>query len=180
MAEINQPGSASKSKRTFCIKRSTRVDLTPMVDLGFILITFFIFTSTLSELKVMNIVNPNDKDTSINDPVCASCALTILLGKTNQVYYYEGLPENATFIPTSYHATGLRKLMTEKKYATMQKRGADEMVVIIKPGKQSQFKNLVDVMDECAISEVKKYYIDELSLDDENKMRNIEALKIFQ
>src|ERR1700680_5145674 len=72
-------------------KLSTRVDLTPMVDLGFLLITFFIFTTTLAEPTSMNLAMPKDTDKpdEINK-VKESGSLTLMLGKSNIIYYYFG------------------------------------------------------------------------------------------
>lgn len=92
MAEIETKRSAEKKKRFN--KKSTRVDLTPMVDLGFLLLTFFVFTTTLSEAKAMDLVMPYDKVDTARDPVCESCVLTVVLDKGNKIKYYEGAAEN--------------------------------------------------------------------------------------
>ena len=68
MAEIETKRSSEKKKRFN--KKSTRVDLTPMVDLGFLLLTFFVFTATLTDAKAMDLMMPYDKVTDINDDVC--------------------------------------------------------------------------------------------------------------
>jgi biopolymer transport protein ExbD len=163
MAEINNQPSQKKHKRTQCEKKSTKVDLTPMVDLGFILITFFIFTSALTDPKAMNLLVPNDNDTSRNDQICETCALTFILGDNNKLYYYEGKEEGAVFKTTDYSSKGIRQLITNKKKLVRDKFAEDRTVVIIKPTATSSFKNLIDLIDECNISVVKRYYIDEIS-----------------
>src|ERR1700712_4093532 len=91
MAELDTSGGGHKKgpgvKKQ--VKKSTRVDLTPMVDLGFLLITFFVFTTTMSQATAMNMNEPKDsKDDQVK--VKESGAMTILLGKADQVYYYFG------------------------------------------------------------------------------------------
>lgn len=168
MAEINNQPEKQK-QQTVCNKKSTRVDLTPMVDLGFILVTFFVFTAALNESKAMNLLLPNDNNPAINDDICESCALTFILSKNNIVHYYEGSEKNASYKMTDYSSNGIRQNIIDKRKWVIQKRGKDELIIIVKPGKESSFKNLVDVVDECNITVVKRYYLAELSAG-ENKM----------
>ncbi len=173
MAEINNQPSQQKHQRTTCTKKSTKVDLTPMVDLGFILITFFVFTAALSQPVAMNMVVPNDMDSTITDNLCETCVLTVLLGKDNRIWYYEGKEENAVYASTNYSANGIRNLLQQKKKNVFQKKGSDEFVLIIKPTAMASFKNLVDIVDECSINIVKRYYIDEPTVRDINKATEI-------
>ena len=87
MAEITNNSKQIKGKRL--IRKSTRVDLTPMVDLGFLLITFFVFTTTMSSVKAMAMVSPKDNTTKTDD-LCESCVITILAAANNKLFYYEG------------------------------------------------------------------------------------------
>ena len=132
-------------------KLSTRVDLTPMVDLGFLLITFFVFTTTMSQLTAMNMNEPKDeKDKEMK--VKNSGAMTILLGKGNQVYYYYGQLDPNT-ISEQFKSTNfkdIRKLILDKKVATP----IDDLMYIIKSDKSSTFKNAIDILDEMVISAV--------------------------
>ena len=95
MAEITNNQKQLKGKRL--LKKSTRVDLTPMVDLGFLLITFFVFTTTMSTTKAMGMITPNDNDTSTTDLICESCVITVLPTANNKLYYYEGSDKNAQY-----------------------------------------------------------------------------------
>lgn len=90
MAEIENRTPRSNNKKFLFIKRNTRIDLTPMVDLGFLLITFFVFTTTMSQPAVMNLNMPYDKAPP-GDDICESCVRTIMLAKDNVIKYYEGM-----------------------------------------------------------------------------------------
>jgi biopolymer transport protein ExbD len=115
MAEITT-GNSKKGKHFGKLnKKNTRVDLTAMVDLGFLLITFFVFTTTMSTATAMNLNMPNDKDSTAFDPICKSCVLTVILGKNNTIYYYEGQDNDAVYKTTNYAATGLRHILVDKK-----------------------------------------------------------------
>jgi biopolymer transport protein ExbD len=111
MASIEEGGGGGGHKQGRGVKKakklSTRVDMTPMVDLGFLLITFFIFTSTMTTPKALKLNMPKDvKDSTKQNEAKESGALTIMLGKGNQVYYYEGqLKVDATnnnFVQTTF------------------------------------------------------------------------------
>ena len=166
MAEINLNKQTGKNKKIF-IKKSTRVDLTPMVDLGFLLITFFVFTTNLSKANAMDIVVPNDKE-GIKNEVCESCALTVLLGGNDMLYYYEGNEANAVYKTTVYSATGIRDLMVAKKKDLFKLNPHWELQLIIKPSTRSTFKNMVDIIDEAAICGVKRYFMVELNEKDKS------------
>src|SRR6218665_2363768 len=145
MAEINQPNQKSRKGRAFFSKKSVRVDLTPLVDLGFILVTFFVFTSTLSELKAMDMLTPNDSDSS-TDNICASCALTFIPVSGDSIWYYEGIEEKA-----AYQLAGIkevRNIILHKKNAVKQLRKKDELQVIIKGSASAEFKDIIDLIDE--------------------------------
>ena len=135
-------------------KLSTRVDLTPMVDLGFLLITFFIFTTTMSQPTAMKLFLPKDteKQDELNK-VKESGALSIMLGRNDGVYYYEGqlLPDGSNFKPSNFK--DIRDVIINKKKST----NPEDFVVVIKPGPEATYKNTVDILDEMTINDVKRY-----------------------
>jgi biopolymer transport protein ExbD len=135
-------------------KLSTRVDLTPMVDLGFLLITFFIFTTTMSQPTAMKLFLPKDTDKpEEQNKVKASGALSIMLGQKDGVFYYEGelLPDGSNFKSSNFKE--IRDVIINKKKST----DPDDFVVVIKPGPEATYKNTVDMLDEMTINDVKRY-----------------------
>jgi biopolymer transport protein ExbD len=135
-------------------KLSTRVDLTPMVDLGFLLITFFIFTTTMSQPTAMKLFLPKDTEKpEEQNKVKASGALTIMLGKNDGVYYYEGelAQDGSNFKASNFK--DIRKEIIDKKKST----NPQDFVVVIKPGPEATYKNTVDILDEMTINDVKRY-----------------------
>jgi biopolymer transport protein ExbD len=171
MAEIETKRPNGKMKKFN--KKSTRVDLTPMVDLGFLLLTFFVFTTALSKPMAMKLVMPDDKVISENDPVCESCVLTVLLDKDNRIKYYEGAAENNPPVKeTGFAPEQIRTVLMQKKADVEKVRGnADQFILIIKAAATSNFKNFVDITDEVTICQIKKYYVDELSQTDKKILK---------
>ena len=157
MAEMDTSGGGHKKgpgvKKSK--KLSTRVDLTPMVDLGFLLITFFIFTTTMSQATAMKLNLPSDVDKPEDqNKAKQSGVITILLGKDNNVFYYEGELESnaANFKASNFHE--IRDVLIKKKYSV---RELKDFVVILKPSDECNYKNLVDILDEMTINVCTRY-----------------------
>jgi biopolymer transport protein ExbD len=167
-------------------KLSTRVDMTPMVDLGFLLITFFIFTATMSSPTALDLNMPKDVDKPEEQTeVKESGVLSILLGKGDQVYYYQGqlkITETENNFESSNYKE-IRKVILDKKKEVIEahqhndaicnpereaakKKGLAnweeackdvDFVVILKPTVDATYKNTVDMLDEMTINQVKRY-----------------------
>lgn len=163
MAEMDTSGGGHHKKGPGVKKQkklSTRVDLTPMVDLGFLLITFFIFTTTMSQPTAMKLFLPKDTEKpEEQNKVKASGALTLMLGKNDVVYYYEGelAPNGANFKTTTFKE--VRNLILDKKRST----DPQDFVVVIKPAADATYKNTVDILDEMTINDVKRYAMVDIS-----------------
>jgi biopolymer transport protein ExbD len=184
MSEINHDqGTADKKGGKPTQKRSsTHIDMTPMVDLAFLLLTFFMLTTTFSKPKTMEVNMPVDSKDSTK--VSDKGTITVVLGKDNKVIWYQGL-ENPTPMITNLSATGLRQTLIEKnskvynnavilrdslsrgliKTDEFKKRlGAIKsdkagLIVIIKAQDESSYSNLVDVLDEMAVCHIGRYAI---------------------
>jgi biopolymer transport protein ExbD len=177
MAELDTGEGGGKKKSKVRSKKSNpRIDMTAMVDLAFLLLTFFVLTTSINKPNVMPVVIPPKTDGKEVDPpkVAESKILNVVLGDKDKVYYYTGLlniesnklPEILT---TNYAADGLRKVLFDRKKDVAAQFGNEkELIVLIKPSDKARYANIVDVLDEMNITEVKKYTLADLS-DDEKK-----------
>ena len=190
MASIDSGGDGGGHKKGPGVKKakklSTRVDMTPMVDLGFLLITFFVFTATMTTPTTLDLNMPKDiKDEKEQTEAKESGVLTIMLGKGNQVYYYEGklvVDESGNnFKQTTFK--GIRDVILDKKKDVISRHQHDDtcektrlkakndrkdpawedackdrdFIVVIKPDKEATYKNTVDILDEMTINQVRTY-----------------------
>ena len=174
MAEMDTSGGGHHKKGPGVKKQkklSTRVDLTPMVDLGFLLITFFIFTTTMSQPTAMKLYLPKDTEKpEEQNKVKASGALTLMLGKNDVVYYYEGelAPNGANFKTSTFKE--VRNIILDKKKATDPK----DFVVVIKPMPDATYRNTVDILDEMTINQVARYAMVDISPVEEQLIKATE------
>lgn len=132
-------------------KANIRMDLTPMVDLGFLLITFFIFTISMEQATSMNLSMPKDtQDQEQQTKVKESGSLVLLLGKGNVIYYYYGdKPDQVE--NTNYK--DVRDIILAKKKSTPP----DDLFIIIKPDEDATYANAVDILDEMNINDITRY-----------------------
>ena len=147
-------------------KLSTRIDLTPMVDLGFLLITFFIFTTTMSQPTAFKLSLPKESDKPQDETkIKNSGALTILLGKDDNIFFYEGIldPAGKNFKSSTYKT--IRDEIIQKKRSTDDK----DFFVVIKPNDECNYKNVINILDEMAINVVKRYALVDIS-EGENQL----------
>ncbi len=137
-------------------KRSIRIDLTPMVDLGFLLITFFIFTTTLTQQTALKLSLPKDNGES---KTAASKTISLLLCQNNIVKYYTG-DNPALMRLTNYSPAGIRNtIQLQQQRVAKQFGDAAETVVLIKPTAVCTYENVVNVLDEMTINDVKRYIL---------------------
>ncbi|RYZ74859.1 MAG: biopolymer transporter ExbD [Proteobacteria bacterium] len=205
MASIEGGGDGGGHKKGPGVKKakklSTRVDMTPMVDLGFLLITFFIFTATMSSPTTLDLNMPKETDKKEEETkVKQSGALTVMLGKDDKVYYYEGelLPDGSNFKQTTFK--GIRDEIIRKRKAVIASYVIDpaceekakakklkegetprsdcqdqDFVVVIKPMEDATYKNAVDILDEMTINAVKRFAIVKISDTEKELVRATEG-----
>src|SRR5690606_38135812 len=134
-------------------------DMTPMVDLAFLLLTFFIMTTTLMKQAAMEIQQPIPDASGRHQEGKSEQVLNLVLGKNNAVHWYIGVRGSQTHT-TDYSASGLRQLLVQKK------REIKNLYVFIKASDQSRYKNVIDVLDEIQITRTANYALLDLDPDD--------------
>jgi biopolymer transport protein ExbD len=172
MAELEQKQVGKKGKKKGRKKMSTRIDLTPMVDLGFLLVTFFMLTTTFSKPQTMEINMPVKPKEAVTEEeqnaVKASKALTLIIDGENKIYWYQGIPGKDNIpVLTDFSADGIRKILVERN-STIQ-----DMVVLIKPTDEANYKNVVDILDEMNISNIKRYALVDITPLDLELIKNL-------
>ena len=201
MADVNTGGGGGggRHQKKRAKKLSTRIDMTPMVDLGFLLLTFFMLTTTFSQPKIIELTPPIKSDvvTKVQDTL----SLTVILGKSDTVYYYNGKletnPDSApnNMMRTDYSDNGLRKIVLNRNHRVLSlikpieeqrdahklpdtlfaklKEKAEEdkyaIFVIIKTDTNTKYINVVRALDEMNICNVGKYSLIDVT-DDDYKM----------
>jgi len=190
MAELNTgDGGGKKGGGKVRSKKSNPgVDLTAMVDLAFLLITFFILTTTLSKPQSMNLALPEDNKNTPEPPVETPAwrTLTIVLGSGDKVLWYHGGLDKTIDGPvvSTYGKAGIRDLiLSKKKFVDDRNKSLGEadlekvgITVILKPSEKSTYKNFVDILDEMAITHVKKYATVDITPED---VKELETNKIY-
>lgn len=148
----------NKSGRRLPAKH-VRIDMTPMVDLGFLLITFFIFTASMTEDYALKLFMPAKGEGST---IGESTVLTALLGSNDRLYLYDGKWSEAVnsnrVVSTTYNVyTGAGALIRAKQKALGDRR--EELMLLIKPTNAATYNNIINALDEVVINGVKKYAI---------------------
>lgn len=169
MAEIQGGGDDKKKKggKVRSKKSSTRIDMTPMVDLAFLLLTFFVMTTTLNKPQTMEITMPEKPKPDDPEPpkVNERDVVTIVLGENDKVYWYAGITDPKIEV-TDFSPNGIRKVLQQKK-AELPK-----LVVLIKPSDKSKYKNMVDILDEMNISVIQRYAMVDITPTDEELIKD--------
>jgi len=161
MAEVQQQGGGGKDGgKVRAKKQSTKIDMTPMVDLAFLLLTFFILTTTFNKPKTMEVNMPDkvdnpDQQTKINE----RDILNLVLAEDDKIFWWIGLepPINET----NYSANGVRRVVLEQMQAN------PKIMVLIKPKDEARYENMVNILDEMEITNMQRYAIVDYSPDDE-------------
>lgn len=153
-----------------------------MVDLAFLLISFFMLTTQLSKPVAMDLAMPKKDDTKKQD-VKESKVLNFICDKEDKLWYYEGTTVAGLKV-TDYSAEGIRKIILKKQKAVqaqfgLDKEGNSQIIVLIKLMDDANYKNMVDVLDEMDITKTKIYAIQDISPIEKEAVDNGGIVKSF-
>jgi biopolymer transport protein ExbD len=159
--EVADKGDGKKRSK----KLSTKVDMTPMVDLGFLLITFFMLATTLSKPQAMELNVPAKTDDTLDQTIVKeSKALTLILASNDTLYYYIGIEEPEVGFVDFSQSKNVEPIIYDRQKKVQEQWGdKDELVVVIKAMAASKYKNLVNILDEMSITQTKRYAIGEFT-----------------
>jgi hypothetical protein len=131
-----------------------------IVLLVLVTIAVFMYTANTSHPKAQKLFLPKDeeKDSSINLPKVAD-QFTVILAGSDEIYYYQGKFDVNTLTKTDYKA--IRATLADKK-----KELGDNLVVIIKPHAKATYTNTVNMLDEMAIGDIKRYVLVDITKEE--------------
>lgn len=167
MAEVQvKESGGKKGGKVRSKKGGGKPDMTPMVDLGFLLLTFFIFTTTFSKPNMMKLNMPDKSNEDVKQQekqdIKLSNTITIVMGKDDRIFWYQQALADVTaddLNETDYSASGIRADINRKRAAALD---TAIFTVVIKPTNEATFENTVDILDEMEITGNKRFAIVDL------------------
>lgn len=167
MTQFETSSSYAGSRRRK-IRKPLHVDMTPMVDLAFLLITFFMLVSTLHKNTAIDLHMPEiDGERAA---ITADRTLTLIADGNNRLLYYNGI-DIAGIKQTRYGKEGIRSLLiaNEKRIAssTSPEKG---LICILKATDKAKYENLVDLLDEMVVTGVTTYAIQDIMPEEQEEI----------
>lgn len=165
MADVQVQDKSGKGGKVRSKKSVPHVDLTPMVDLAFLLITFFMLVTTFNKPNVMDLglpAKPKENQKQPDTEIDLSNSISLIIGKDNRIFYHQldraGLNEQ-TLQETTFDREGITKVIEQAK---ARAKDQAKFTVIIKPTDDAVYKNFVDILDEMAITKNEIYGITDI------------------
>lgn len=125
-----------------------RIDLTPLVDITFLLLTFFMFTTTMLKPQIMEMRIPPEMYAKVE--VRASELLTLLLTKENKLFWYKGMPEENNK-PQEIPFNKLRSLVVEKN---LEPNVRNKLITVLKISPDANYASVIRALDELNLAEI--------------------------
>lgn len=156
--------------------------MTPMVDLAFLLLTFFMLTTSFSKPKTMPVVMPEEPKEDKPIEINRNDVLNLILAPKDRIFYYY-ISDNPDVKQASYSSTSdksIRKILTREQNKNFTERAQSDsskfkFTVLIKPMDGSRYKNLVDIFDEMNISNIRSYALVDIAKSEIDMVRETET-----
>ncbi|WP_044018541.1 ExbD/TolR family protein [Hymenobacter sp. APR13] len=174
MAHIQPPHFTGHARRAGR-RLASSPDMTSMVGLGFLLVSFFLMAADFARPTVMELAMPVKPKPEDMGAVCGGYlnVMTVLIDADDKLYCYPGLASvlsKTNLKQTNFSAEGLRQVLLENR------KNPYAALVLIKPSNQSSYQALVNVLDEMSITETSKYAIADLTAEDEQLIEYAQQL----
>jgi biopolymer transport protein ExbD len=170
MAEVDtgSGGGKGKHKKKGTKKVSTKIDMTPMVDLAFLLITFFMLTTTFNKPQTMEVNYPDKtEDKTVEQKIAEGRTCVLMPDENDKIYYFFG--ENSKDVQvTDFSEKGLRAMLIKRRREVIAKYGEDKgPIYVVKSTSKAKYKNLVDLIDEFFITQSTQFAIVKITPEDQ-------------
>lgn len=165
MADVQVQDKGGKGGKVRSKKSVPHVDLTPMVDLAFLLITFFMLVTTFNKPNVMDLglpAKPKKDQIQPDTEIDLTNSISLIIGKDNRIFYHQLAPSELTveqLQETTFDRNGITKVIEQAK---ARAKDQAKFTVIIKPTDDAVYKNFVDILDEMAITKNEIYGITDI------------------
>lgn len=162
MADVQVKDNSGKGGKVRSKKSVPHVDLTPMVDLAFLLITFFMLVTTFNKPNVMDLglpAKPKDEQKAPDTEIDLTNSISLIIGQDNRIFYHQLAKGDLTvenLQETTFDRNGITKVIEQAK---ARAKDQEKFTVIIKPTDDAVYKNFVDILDEMAITKNEIYGI---------------------
>ena len=166
MGAVDTPERGSKKKKKGGIQRrpkrrlGVRIDMTPMVDVAFLLLIFFMVTTVFRTPKALEINLPPKK---IEQQVPKSKTFLIRILADGRLYWQDG----ASSQPWTRSSTA------ELKSVLAPYNGQTEKIMVVNIDRDAEFENMVNTLDELHAAKLTRFSITPLT--DKDKAE-VEAL----
>lgn len=180
MAEVDTGGGGGKGKhkKKGAKKVSTKIDMTPMVDLAFLLITFFMLTTTFNKPQTMEVNYPDKNQQDVKTEVAKGRTCVIMPDENDRIFYFFG-ETDGDVQETNYSPGGLRQMLLQRRKMVKAKYQKDP-IFIVKATDKAKYKNLVDLIDEFYITQSTTFAIVKITPDDQALVDKVKGMSAAQ
>jgi biopolymer transport protein ExbD len=147
-ADVAESKSHAKGQKKKKKRAGVRIDMTPMVDVALLMLTFFMLTTVFSQPQTMELNLPPDKEVVVE--VAASTLLTVRVAPDMKIYWNMGNEPTALKKITFKE---LRPLLVERL------RGIPKLITLVQIDREAKYNDMVDIIDELNLAKITRFSI---------------------